>query len=144
MIQLDPYLNFPGTTEEAFYFYKSIFGGEFKYVRRFSEEPNLPNKEKLSENDLNKIMHIAYQIGNNTLMATDALESLGHTLTYGNNISLSLFVDTREEADTIFNKLSEGGTIGTPMTDMLWGSYWGVCDDKFGIKWMINCVPKKD
>lgn len=143
MIQLDPYLNFPGTTEEAFNFYKSIFGGEFKYISRFSEVKDLPEKEKYTEEDLNKIMHVAYEIGHNTLMATDALEKFGHKLNYGNNVSLSISTDTKEEADRIFNALAEGGKVGMPMTDMFWGSYWGSCDDKFGVKWMVNCMPPK-
>lgn len=142
MIQLDPYLNFLGRTEEAFVFYKSVFGGEFSMLQRFSDVANLPDKDKLSEADLNKIMHIALKIGNNTLMGTDALESMGHTLAVGDNVNLSLSPDSKEEADRLFNALKEGGAVTMPMMDMFWGAYFGMAKDKFGINWMINYAPK--
>jgi PhnB protein len=139
MITLDPYVNFMGKTEEAFTFYRSVFGGEFKMLQRFKDVPDLPEKEKMSADDLEKIMHVALPIGGNTLMGTDALESLGHTLSVGNNISLSLNVTTKEEADTLFAALAEGGVVALPLIDMFWGAYFGMVDDKFGLKWMINC-----
>lgn len=138
MIKLNPYLNFMGKTEEAFIFYKSVFGGEFTYLQRFRDVPNLPEKDKMNESDLDKIMHISLAIGEDTLMATDALESMGQTVVFGNNITLSLTPSSREEADRLFNSLQKGGNVGMPMMDMFWGAYFGMVDDKFGIKWMIN------
>ena len=127
-----------GKTEEAFIFYKSVFGGEFTYLQRFRDVPNLPEKDKMNESDLDKIMHISLAIGEDTLMATDALESMGQTVVFGNNITLSLTPSSREEADRLFNSLQKGGNVGMPMMDMFWGAYFGMVDDKFGIKWMIN------
>ena len=143
MLKLNPYLNFMGRTEEAFNFYKSVFGGEFAMLQRFSDVPNLPDKEKLSADDLNKLMHVALPIGDNVLMATDALESMGHTLTVGNNISLTISTDSKEEADRLFAALGAGGKSDMPMQDMFWGQYFGMVDDKFGIKWMISYDYKK-
>ncbi len=138
MIKLNPYLNFMGKTEEAFNFYKSVFGGEFVMMQRFENVQNLPEKEKMSPEDLKKIMHVSLMIGNEVLMATDALESMGHTLTVGNNVSLSLSVDSKEEADKLFNALLVGGKVAMPMTDMFWGAYFGMVDDAYDIKWMIS------
>lgn len=136
MPTINPYLNFAGNTEEAFNFYKSVFGGEFKMLQRFKDTPEA---EKLSPEDGEKIMHISLPIGSNTiLMATDALESMGHKLTYGNNFSLSIAPDSKAEADQFFEKLSAGGTVGIPLQDMFWGEYFGVLTDKFGIQWMVN------
>ena len=143
MIQLNPYLNFLGRTEEAFNFYKKVFGGEFPMLQRFKDVPDFPGKEKLNEADLNKIMHIALKIGDSVLMVTDALESMGHTLNVGNNVSLSLSVDTKEEADRLFKALSEGGKVEMPLQEMFWGAYFGMVDDAFGIKWMVNWEHKK-
>lgn len=138
MIKLNPYLNFLGRTEEAFTFYKSIFGGEFAMLQRFRDIPEFPGKTEIAEADIDKLMHVALPIGGGILMGTDALESQGHTLTFGNNISLSLTVDSKEEADALFAALATGGTVAMPMTDMFWGSYFGMVDDKFGVKWMIS------
>ena len=142
MIKLNPYLNFMGRTEEAFTFYKSVFGGEFQMFQRFEDVPNLPDKEKMSPADLKKIMHVSLMIGTDVLMATDALESAGHVLTVGNNISLTLSVDSKEEADKLFAALLVGGTVAMPMTDMFWGAYFGMVDDGYGIKWMISFDAK--
>lgn len=139
MIKLNPYLNFLGKTEEAFNFYKSVFGGEFVMLQRFRDVKDLPEKDKMSEADLNKIMHVSLPIGEQILMATDALESMGHTLTIGNNISLALGVDSKEEADRLWNALQKnGGKSDMPMQDMFWGDYFGMVDDTYGIKWMIS------
>ncbi len=144
MIKLNPYLNFMGLTEEAFLFYKSVFGGEFTTFQKFKDVPDLPNKENMSDHDLNKVMHVALPIGDNVLMATDALESMGHRLTVGNNISLSIHPDTRTEADRLFGALkADGGKMEMPMMEMFWGDYFGMVDDKFGVKWMINCAAKE-
>lgn len=139
MVRVNPYLNFNGNTEAAFNLYKSVFGGEFAMLQRFKDIPSDPNSEPMSESDLEKIMHIALPIGPDyVLMATDALESQGHTLVNGNNISLSISVDNKEEADQIFNGLAAGGEVEMPMTDTFWGAYFGMLTDAFGIKWMVN------
>jgi len=143
MIKLNPYLNFLGKTEEAFNFYKSVFGGEFVIFQRFKDIPNLPDKEKLSESDLNKIMHVSLKIGNDTLMATDTMDSMGPKLTVGNNVSLSLSPESKEEADKLFKALQIGGKVEMPLMKMFWGDYFGMIEDAFGVKWMINFTPKK-
>ena len=142
MATLNPYLNFPGNTEEAFNFYKSVFGGEFTMIQRFSDTPN---GAQMSAEDAKKIMHIGLPIGKgNTLMATDAVEGMGHTLTFGNNTQLSLEADSKEEAEKLFNGLSAGGKVEVPLSDMFWGAYFGMWTDKFGVKWMVNhTYPKQ-
>lgn len=137
---MNPYLNFNGNSEEAFNFYKSVFGGEFSMLQRFKDTPE---GDKLSPEDANKIMHIALPVGVNTLMATDALESMGQKLVVGNNSHLSIHAESRAEADKLFAALAVGGKIEMPLMDMFWGSYFGMVDDKFGIKWMISHEPKK-
>ena len=136
MKSINPYLNFPGTAEEAFNFYRSVFGGEFAVVQRFKESPE---GNKLSAEDAGKLMHISLPLPNgNVLMATDALESMGHPLQTGNNFHLTIETDSREEADTLFARLSASGNVVLPMTDMFWGAYYGMLTDKFGIQWMIS------
>lgn len=136
MATINPYLNFMGNTEEAFNFYKSVFGGEFAGFTRFKD---VPGSENMSAEDQEKIMHVALPIGQgNVLMGTDTLESMGHSLAIGNNISLSISADSKEEADQLFNGLSEGGKVEMPMDDAFWGAYFGMFADKFGVQWMIN------
>ncbi len=141
MPSLNPYLNFAGNTEEAFTFYKSVFGGEFIALMRFkdaSDAGNIPEHEK------EKIMHVALPIGNdNILMATDALESMGQKVNFGNNFYISINVESRDEADSLFNRLSSGGNIEVPMQDMFWGDYFGMFADKFGVQWMISYTTDK-
>jgi PhnB protein len=138
MATINPYLNFKGNTEEAFNFYKSVFGGEFATVMRFGDTPGC-DEMPIAEGDKNKIMHIALPIGNDdVLMATDVLESMGQTLSEGNNFSISLSVESREEADRVFNGLAEDGTVQMPLGDTFWGAYFGMFQDKFGIRWMVN------
>ena len=142
MPTLNPYLNFAGNTEEAFTFYKSIFGGEFITIQRFKDVP--PEAGTFDETDKEKIMHIALPIGKgNTLMATDALESMGHTLKPGNSFSLSVEVESKEEAGRIFNGLASGGKVTVPLADAFWGAYFGAVTDKFGIQWMVNHTYKQ-
>ena len=143
MAKLNPYLNFPGTTEEAFNFYKSVFGGDFAGgIFRFRDTPGA---DKLTASEREKIMHIALPIGkDNILMATDALESMGHKVTSGNNFHLSIGADSKEEADRIFNGLSTGGKVTMPMADMFWGDYFGMLTDKFGIQWMVSYTYPKE
>lgn len=136
MFTANPYLNFMGNTEEAFNFYKSVFGGEFTVFQRFKDTPA---KDQVAPGDQNKIMHVALPLGKgNILMGTDALESMGHTLNFGNNISLSLNTISEEESDRLFNALAAGGKIGMPLQKMFWGAYFGMVTDKFGVQWMVN------
>jgi PhnB protein len=139
MAQINPYFSFKGNSEEAFTFYKSVFGGEFAMIQRFGEMPAQANGNEMSESDKAKIMHIALPVGNgNVLMATDAIGEHADKFESGNNISLSIAADSKAEADNIFNGLSAGGTISMPLTDTFWGAYFGMCQDKFGINWMVN------
>ncbi len=141
MATLNPYLNFAGNAEEAFNFYKSVFGGEFKTLQRFKDTPEAG---KIPEHEKDKIMHIALPIGKgNVLMATDALESMGHKLRAGNNFHITIEAESKEEAERLFNKLSAGGTIELPLQDMSWGTYFGMFKDKFGIQWMVNYDSKQ-
>jgi len=136
MPAFNPYLNFNGNTEEAFNFYKSVFGGEFITVIRFKDTPEAG---RVPAADKEKIMHVALPIGKgNVLMATDALESMGHKLHTGNNFSISISTESREEADTLYRKLSSGGKIEMPLGDTFWGAYFGMFADKFGIQWMVS------
>jgi PhnB protein len=141
-MKLNPYLNFAGNTEEAFEFYKSIFGGEFSSVVRFKDFPM--EGVTIPKEDENGIMHISLPIGDNILMATDALESMGQQLVQGNNNYVMVNPDSREEADRIFNALSEGADIEMPIADQPWGDYYGSLTDKFGLKWMVDYgVPRE-
>jgi PhnB protein len=135
MLAANPYLNFNGNTEEAFNFYKSVFGGEFLTVMRFKDNPQC---DQISESDKDRIMHIALPLGSGMLMATDALESMGQKLTVGNNFYIALAPESKEEAERLFNGLSTGGKIEMPLQDMFWGAYYGSFTDKFGVKWMVN------
>jgi PhnB protein len=136
MAAFNPYLNFNGNTEEAFNFYKSVFGGAFAMVMRFRDAPG---NENMPPEVLDKIMHIALPIGNgNMLMATDSLESMGQKLVVGNNHYCMLGVDSKEEADSLFAKLSVNGKIEMPLQDTFWGDYYGAFTDQFGIQWMID------
>src|SRR5258705_12783508 len=136
MAAINPYLNFNGNTEEAFNFYKSVFGGEFLTLMRFKDNPECG---QISESDKERIMHVALPIGNgNTLMATDALESMGQKLTLGNNFYIALFPETKEEANRLFNGLSAGGKKKKPLHHMLWGGDYGSFADKFGVQWKVK------
>jgi len=143
MIKLETYLNFNGNTEEAFEFYKSVFGGEFSSLIRFKDMPM--DGVSIPEADAGKIMHISLPIGENTLMASDSLESLGMKLNQGNNVYVFIAPDSKEEADRIFAALSAGGVIEMAMADQPWGDSFGSLRDKFGVMWMINItIPKPD
>ena len=140
MANMNPYLNFNGNTEEAFNFYKSVFGGEFAAIMRFKEMPGCDSPDsKISEADGDKIMHVALPIGNGgVLMATDALESMGQKLTFGNNSYIYIGTDSKDEADKLFNGLSVGGKVEMPIADTFWGDYFGSFTDKFGVQWMVS------
>ncbi|MDR3625315.1 MAG: VOC family protein [Ignavibacteriaceae bacterium] len=136
MATINPYLNFAGNTEEAFMFYKSVFGGEFLNLTRFKDTPE---GERVGSDEKNKIMHVALPVGKgNVLMATDALESMGHKVTAGDNFQLSVEAESKEEATKLFNGLSNGGKVTVPLADAFWGAYFGMLQDKFGIQWMIS------
>lgn len=138
MTAINLYLNFKGTTEQAFNFYKSVFGGEFTILQRFRE---MPDSSNFTDEQKDQIMHVSYPIGKHfILMSTDVLETTmgGQPLAEGNNFSVSVTPDTKEDADKFFNQLSEGGKITIPISDTFWGAYFGTVEDKFGINWMIN------
>ena len=139
MTTINPYLNFDGNTEEAFNFYKSVFGGEFTMLSRFKDMPENPGAAQMSDSDKEKVLHVSLPIGNgNVLMGTDVLESFGQHLTIGDNFSISINVESEEEADMIFKGISEGGKVEMPLEKTFWGAYFGMCKDKFGIQWMVN------
>jgi PhnB protein len=135
MATMNIYLNFNGVTEEAFNFYQSVLGGEFTMVQRFKDVEGMSD---LSEEDGEKIMHMSLPIGNNILMGTDTLESMGQSVTMGTNAYISLNVDSKEEADRLYYGLSEGGKIEMELADMFWGSYFGAFADRYGVQWMID------
>ena len=141
MLKLNPYLNFNGNTEEAFNFYKSVFGGEFRMLMRFKDTPEAGN---IPVDARNQIMHVALPLGkDNVLMGTDAPESMGFGLKVGNNVHIAIHTESREEADILFKGLSAGGNVQMPMADMFWGDYYGAFTDKFGIQWMITFTNPK-
>ena len=139
MAHVSIYLNFMGNAEEAFTFYGRVFKSEFSMpIMKLKDLPPDPKAPQLSEADKNKVMHVALPIlGGTEIMATDMLESMGHKLIEGNNVTISLNPDTKEEADRLYKELSQGGADGVAPHDEFWG-YWGSCKDKFGIRWMFN------
>ena len=140
-MKVNPYLNFAGNAEEAFEFYKSVFGGEYSSVVRFGDMPM--EGVTIPKEDEGKMMHISLPLGEDSvLMASDALESLGQQLVQGNNAYVSLHPESREEADRVFNGLSQGADIEMPIGDQIWGDYFGSLRDKFGVGWMINHGPQ--
>ncbi len=137
MKKVNPYLNFGGNTEEVFAFYKSVFGGEFLSVMRFRDLSD--NAMNVPEEDQDKIAHIALPLGkDNMLMGTDTLESLGQSLRVGNNFYLVLEAESAEEAERLFNALSEGGQIEMPLQKTEWAEKYGICADKFGVQGMVD------
>ena len=139
MAIINPHINFNGNAEEAFNFYKSVFGGEFTQIVRFKDisSPEFPIPEK----EANKIMQIVLPIGKNTLMANDVPESMGRVNENENRSKIFIRAESREEADKLFNGLSAGGNIEAPIGDSPWGSYFGMFRDKFGIEWMVDFDP---
>lgn len=135
------YLNFQGNAEEAFNYYKSVFEAEFSDpIMRIKDLPADPNAPKFTEADLNCVMHVALPIvGGTEIMGTDMLESMGHKLVVGNNTTISLQLDSKDEADKLYNALSKESSEKADMRDEFWG-YWGTCLDKFGIRWMFNVM----
>lgn len=142
MIRVSTYLNFMGDTEEAFGFYRSLFGTEFiGPITRIGDMPTDPSMPPLSPEEKNKVMHIELPIlGGHVLMATDMLESQGHRLRTGNNVTINLELEDRVETERLFGELSKDGTDTFGLQDMPWGAYWGTCADRYGVRWMFNCV----
>lgn len=145
MAKTSTYLNFTNQTEQAFNFYKSVFGTDFMGdgLIRMSVAPADPSRPPLSEEDKKLIMHVALPIlGGHVLMGTDAPESMGFKIVQGNNVYINLEPDTRAETEKLFNALADGGKIEMPLQEMFWGDYFGSLTDKFGTKWMFNCSSK--
>jgi PhnB protein len=142
MALINPHINFNGNAEEAFNFYKSVFGGEFAKIMRFKDisSPEFP----IAEKEANKIMHIALPIGKNFLMANDVPEIMGKTNENENRSKIFISAESREEADKLFNGLSAGGTIEMPIGDAPWGSYFAMFRDKYGIEWMVEFDSKSN
>jgi PhnB protein len=139
MATINPYINFNGNAEEAFNFYKSVFGGEFGTIVRFKD---LKSSEfPVPENEANKIMHIALPIGGNTLIANDVPESMGPVNENENRSKIAISAETKEEADKLFNGLSEGGAVEMPMGKSPWGTYFAMFRDKYGIEWTVEFDP---
>ncbi len=141
-MKLNTYLNFAGNAEEAFKFYRSVFGGEFGTITRFKDMPvsgmPVPKKEE------NKLMHISLPIGkDDVLMASDVLEGFGHNLIVGNNVAVMIAPDSKEDAERIFKALSAGGKIEMPLGNQPWGDFYGGFTDKFGIRWMVDYMYPK-
>jgi len=135
MATIHPYLIFPGNTEEAFEFYRSVFGGAFNGMMRFKDSPE---KDKVSPEHADKVIHVSYPIGDSVLMASDPPDKWKGTIEQGNNFHLSFNADSEADADAKFNALSAGGTVYMPMGKTFWGAYFGMLKDKFGIQWMVN------
>lgn len=139
MAIINPHVNFNGNAEEAFNFYKSAFGGEFQRIVRFKD---LSSEEfPVDESEADKIMHIALSIGHNTLMGNDVPAFMGKVDENENRSKISVSAESREESDRLFQALSAGGTVEVPIDDSMWGSYFGMFRDKFGIEWMVNFEP---
>jgi PhnB protein len=144
MASVSTYLNFPRTTEQAFAFYKTVFGTEYSApIARFGDMPPDSGCPPLSDADKSLVLHVALPIlGGHVIMATDCADSMGQPYKPGNNVSINLQPDTRAEAKRLFDALADGGKVDMPLQDMFWGDYFGAVVDRFGIQWMINCSSK--
>ncbi len=146
MASVSTYLNFARNTEEAFNFYKSVFGTEFDGdgISRMGDAPSGPDQKPISEEDKNLVMHVSLPtLAGHRIMGTDAPESMGFKLNQGNNVYINLEPDTRAQTEKLFNALAEDGTVEMPLQEMFWGDYFGSLKDKFGVQWMFNCSSKK-
>lgn len=144
MARVSTYLNFPGSTEAAFQFYKTVFRNDFEGpIMRFRDAPPCEGQPVIPEKDKDLVMHVALPIlGGHLLMGTDASEGMGFTLTQGNNVYITLEPDDRTETDRLFQALAEGGAVEMPLQVMFWGDYFGSLVDRFGTRWMFNCASK--
>jgi len=135
MLSNNPYLNFMGNTEEAMRFYKSVLGGKL-FISRYGD---VPGGEKMSAKEQGLVIHASLTFGQDSLiMATDALESMGQKLIFGNNFFICQNMESEAEADKVFAAMSAGGKVIMPMNKTFWGAYFGMCSDKYGVQWMIN------
>jgi PhnB protein len=140
MALINPHINFNGNAEEAFNFYKSVFGGEFALIIRFGDMPG--SEYPVAEKEANKIMQIALPIGKNVLMGNDVPERMGRVNENENRSKIAVGAESREEADKLYSGLSAGGTVEVPIDDSPWGSYFGMFRDKYGIEWMVDFDSK--
>lgn len=142
MASVSTYLNFPGNTEQAFEFYRSVFGTDYgcEGILRMGDVPGAPDQPPVPEAARNLVMHVTLPIlGGHLLMGTDAVESMGQSLRFGNNAYINLQPDTRAETDRLFARLADGGKVEMPLQQMFWGDYFGSLTDRFGVQWMFNC-----
>lgn len=139
MTAINPYINFNGNAEEAFTFYKSVFGGEFSSIVRFKDIAS--DEFPVPENEANKIMRIVLPIGSSMLIANDVPEVLGRVNENENRSKISITAETKEEADRLFKGLSEGGTVEMPLGQSPWSSYFAMFRDKYGIEWTVEFNP---
>ncbi len=145
MMTINVYLTFDGNCEEAFNFYQSVFGGDFQSLSRFAEMPPQEGMPPIPDAEKDNIMHMSLPIGSGTvLMGSDTAAGFGPPLVTGNNFSISIDTDTREDADRVFRELSAGGSVTMPMSDTFWGSYFGMVTDKFKIQWMVSVEQTPD
>ncbi len=138
MATLNPYLNFNGNCEEAFNFYKSVFGGDFTNVMRFKDMPPGEEGAKIPQEDENQIMHVSLPIGDSVLMGSDCLDSFGQKAVFGSSNYISVSPESEEETHRLFKELSAGGEVEMPLEEMFWGDLFSSFTDRFGIKWMLN------
>lgn len=145
MSRVSTYLNFKGDAEEAFNFYREVFAAEFvSPIQRFADVLTTPGMPPLSDEERDKVLHVELMIlASHLIMGTDMLASMGHELRIGNNTTINVEPDSREEADRLYGALQEGGSEATGMNDMPWGAYWGCCLDRFGVRWMFNFDPRR-
>jgi len=143
MARVSTYLNFMGNAEEAFEFYRGLFGTDYLVpIQRMGDVPADPDGAPLTEAEKQMVMHVELPIlGEHVIMATDMLPSMGHELRVGNNTTINLEPDTREETQRLYDALSAGGSESSPLADMFWGATWGTCLDRFGVRWMFNYSP---
>jgi len=137
MATVNPYLTFNGTCEEAFLFYKTVFGGEFKDFNRFNDFPQ-EEEFSLNDSDLQKIMHVSLPISSETILMGSDAHPLYPPILVGQHLSISINTSSREEATKIFELLANGSNITMPLADTFWGAYFGMLTDKFGVNWMVN------
>lgn len=144
MARVSTYLNFGRNTEDAFNFYRSVFGTEFNgHIARFKDIAPQEGMPPMPDSVMNLVMHIELPItGGHVLMGTDAPEEMGFKMNLGNNVHINLEPDTKEEAKRLFDRLSAGGNVSMPLQDMFWGAYFGSLTDKYGVNWMVNCITK--
>ncbi len=145
MGRTNTYLSFMGRTEEAFNFYRTVFKTDFTMpIQWMSDAPAAPGAPQLNDAEKKMVLHVELPVvGGHLLMGTDALESMGHKLVLGTNVSINLEPDSREEAKRMFQALAEGGKVTMDLQDMFWGAYLGALTDKFGVQWMVNCTEQK-